>query len=159
MDEIKSFRLNSISNKLIAAFLIMIIPISILGYYSKGTAEKAIQQTAAQSTIQAMEQISRYIELIFSTIDSTSLQIFTNEDIQDFLLIKEEQMQTYDFIQKLQTVQSLLNSYTLSNKYIDSIALLIDEKRSIAAGNITTLSNVNFEEIKNSEWYKAAIEA
>lgn len=159
LDEIKSFRLNSISNKLIAAFLIMIIPISILGYYSKGTAEKAIQQTAAQSTIQTMEQISRYLELIFSTIDNASMQIFTSEDIQDFLLIRKDQMQTYDFIQKLQAVQSLLNRHTLSNKYIDGIALLIDENRSIGAGNITALSNVNFEEIKNSEWYKAAIEA
>lgn len=155
---IKFSRLNSISNKLIAAFLIMIIPISVLGYYSKNTAEKAIQHTAAQSTIQAMEQISKYIDLILSTVDDVSLQILTNKDIQNLLLIKEEETNTYDFVQKLQNVQSILTSYIVGNKFINSITLLIDEKRSISIGGTTTTS-LDFANIKNSEWYKAAIEA
>nr|PZN11044.1 MAG: methyl-accepting chemotaxis protein [Caldicoprobacter oshimai] len=154
---VKFSRLNSISNKLIAAFLMMIIPISILGYYSENKAEKAIQETAAQSTIQTMEQMSQYLSLVFSTVEEISMQIFSNKDIQDFLLIREDQLTTYDYHQMRQKVQSVLSNYTMNNKFIDNIILLIDEKRSIATGNIS-LSNLNFEDIKNAEWYKAAIE-
>lgn len=154
---VKFSRLNSISNKLIAAFLMMIIPISILGYYSENKAEKAIQETAAQSTIQTMEQMSQYLGLVFSTVEEVSMQIFTNKDIQDFLLIRDDQLNTYDYYQMRQNVQSVLSNYTMNNKFINNIILLIDERRSIATGNIS-LSNLNFEDIKKAEWYKAAIE-
>lgn len=155
---IKFSRINSISNKLIIAFLIMIIPISILGYYSKNTAEKAIQETAAQSTIQTMEQMAQYLSLVLSSVEEASMQIFTDEDIQDYCLISDEQLSAYDYYQVRQNVQSFLTNFIMNNKFIDNIYLLLDEKRSISTGN-TSLSTLNFEDIKNAEWYKAAVEA
>lgn len=135
----------------------MIIPISILGYYSKDKAEKAIQQTAAHSTIQTMEQMAQYFSLVLSSVEEISMQIFTNKDIQDFFLIKDDQLNTYEFLQMRQKIQSTLGNYTMNNKFIDSIIILIDERRSITAGKVS-FSSLNFEDIKNAEWYKAAIE-
>jgi len=154
----KSIRLNSIRVKLIAAFMIMIIPISILGYYSKNKAESAIQQTAAQSAIHTMEEMSRYLGLIFSTVEDISMQIFTSQDIQNYISIKNDQTTTYEYVQLRQNVQKVLNNYTMTSKYIANITLLIDEKQTMTTGNIS-IYNTDFDEIKNSFWYRSAVDA
>ncbi|NLX69776.1 MAG: methyl-accepting chemotaxis protein [Clostridiales bacterium] len=155
----KQFRFNSISVKLIAAFLVMIIPISLLGYYSHQKAEAAIKNLTEHSTIQTMEKMSQYLSLIFSNIENISLQIFRNQDVQDFVS-QYATLERHELVKLWDDVKSYLNGFTLSDhQFIANIVLLIDQDHTISLGGSMATFKLDFGKIKESDWYKAAIES
>ena len=110
--------MNSISIKLIAAFLVMIIPISLLGYYSHQKAETNIKNLAERSTIQTMDQMSQYLSLVFSNIEETAMQIKASNDVQWVLSNYEKTDDSYEFMQRWRNIQDFFISLTLKmNSY------------------------------------------
>ena len=154
----KRFRLNSISIKLIAAFLVMIIPISLLGDYSHQTAETNIKNLAERSTIQTMDQMSPYLSLVFSNIEETAMQIKASNDVQWVLSNYEKTDDSYEFMQRWRNIQDFFISLTLNNEFISNIILLIDEDNIIDISGALSGTPLDFSIIENSDWYKAAIE-
>ena len=123
--------MNSISIKLIAAFLVMIIPISLLGYYSHQKAETNIKNLAERSTIQTMDQMSQYLSLVFSNIEETAMQIKASNDVQWVLSNYEKTDDSYEFMQRWRNIQDFFISVTVSHECISNIILLIDEDNII----------------------------
>jgi methyl-accepting chemotaxis protein len=154
----KRFRLNSISIKLIAAFLVMIIPISLLGYYSHQKAETNIKNLSERSTIQTMDQMSQYLSLVFSNIEETAMQIKASNDVQWVLSNYEKTDDSYEFMQRWRNIQDFFISLTLNNEFISNIILLIDEDNIIDISGALSGTPLDFSIIENSDWYKAAIE-
>ena len=80
---IKNTGIHSIRVKLISAFLILIIPIVLLGVVSHQLTSNTIVDITQSSTIETMKQTNKYISLILQTVEETSLQIFSNSMLQD----------------------------------------------------------------------------
>ncbi|MFU0799255.1 MAG: methyl-accepting chemotaxis protein [Xylanivirga thermophila] len=150
--------MKKISNKLILAFLIMIIPITMLGYISQGKAGAAIKDSAINSSHKTMEQAQMYLGLIFSTIDDTSLQIMINKEIQDYLHNKNNDLSVYDRLQIKQKAEDILNGYTNTSKFIERIVLLPANPnvQSISAG--VSPGNLKYDDFKDTNWTKMAQE-
>src|SRR5690606_20968562 len=81
---LKQSKFSGIGFKLILAFIVMCIPISVLGYISQQKASVALRETAINSTVQTMEQSSKYLNLVFGTVVDTSMQIMSNKTVQEY---------------------------------------------------------------------------
>jgi len=75
----------SIRFKLIAAFMITIIPMILLGIASYNKSAESVKNLATQSTIQTMEQTNKYLDLLLWNTNAVSIQVSENKDIQDYL--------------------------------------------------------------------------
>lgn len=149
-------KFSGIGFKLIIAFIIMCIPISILGYISQQKATVALRESAVNSTIQTMEQSAKYLNLIFNTVSDTSMQVMSNETVQSYAQALSSNMSSYDKLQLLKSTEQFLNTYTYSNQFIDNIGILIEGGQSL---NISSLSDEELDKLKKTEWYTKAVEA
>ncbi|NMA95137.1 MAG: methyl-accepting chemotaxis protein [Clostridiales bacterium] len=153
---IKQNRLSSIGFKLITIFIAMCIPISVLGYISQQKATDALRESAVDTTIQTMEQSSKYLNLIFNSVEDTSMQILGNQAVQDYVQSLHKDLGAFDRMQIKEDVQHFLSTYTLSNSFIKNMGFLIEDGNSINISSV--ISDQNFQSIKESNWYNRALE-
>lgn len=157
MDTIKRSKTHSIRLKLVASFLLLIIPIIILGAESHRLASERIERLTQDSTIQNMEQTEKYLDLLFSQVESTSMQIFANTIIQDYYSLRKDQMITYHGNQAKNDAQSALIAILHASNLISNISIITDEKTSISSSSINA-SNIDWAELIKAPWYEQAIE-
>lgn len=150
-------KFSGIGFKLIIAFIIMCIPISILGYISQQKATVALRESAVNSTIQTMEQSAKYLNLIFNTVSDTSMQIMSNKTIQNYAQALDGKKETYDILKLRQDTEQFIDTYILSNQFIENISILIGESQSLNVSSI--ISDEDLENLKKTEWYAKAVEA
>jgi methyl-accepting chemotaxis protein len=141
-------KLNSISNKLIAAFTAIVIPIIILGIISYSISAKAIEKKVTQSTSETFKQTGNYLNLLFTNIEDISFQLFVNADVQDFLDSPDT-----DIDKMKRTIQSYINDIAHSNKYIAGISLVGYGKRTYSSGDYSLL-NFDLSSMKDDEVYQ-----
>ncbi|MGI6623357.1 MAG: methyl-accepting chemotaxis protein [Acetivibrionales bacterium] len=134
----KSGLFNSIRTKLIAGFLITIIPIVLLGYISYNNAFNSIKDTATKASFETLKQLGKNIEIKLSNYEEISTQIMLNDSVQEFLLSDSSEV-TIEYLQLNQKAGTFINNYTYTNPYISNILLLLKDSRTIdAAGNFYT---------------------
>lgn len=78
-------KVKKIKTQLIIAFLIPIIFIVLQGTISYVNTSKTATQRAIQSSEVAMENSGKYISVVLQTIESLSGQIFSDQDVYDYL--------------------------------------------------------------------------
>ena len=68
----------SIRNKLVAAFMVTVVPIALLGVFSYNTASKSIKETASNTSYETVSQVSKYIAntLIIRTVNENRQELF-----------------------------------------------------------------------------------
>lgn len=150
----------SIRIKLISAFMITIIPIILLGAisYNKAStaidkATKTIEDTSKNSTLQTMEKTNEYLELLLSNIDTVSMQIFTNQDVQTFLSADSESTEnTYEMLNTRRDVEQMISSFTMSSKIISDIVIVADNI-SISSSNYS-LYDFKLDNLKDTPMFK-----
>ncbi len=139
----------SIRTKLIMAFLVSIILIVIQGSISYFNTSGTVKDLARKSSITAMENGGKYLEVIFRTVNNLADQINSDPDIQDYLT-KEF---TADEIGEKSAVTQKVNTNFLNgtsfNPDIRGMMLLSGKENIVSFGTTTTLS-----EIKDSELMK-----
>lgn len=70
---------------LIFSFVIIIIPITILGMISFVKSSQILEQKISQSNLNTVKQIGNNIEFIVQNIRDTSLYLIQNEDVREYL--------------------------------------------------------------------------
>lgn len=154
---------NTIRVKLIASFLVMIIPILLLGIVSYTKSTAAIRGTAEQTSKQAMLQTQKYLNLIISSVNDVSVQLIANTDISNFY------SETFDMAgdlyvvnQTRQEIQKTIGNYIYTNKYISDILILSYEDKTMVSSSGYSLSSadgkLSINTIKNASWAKAILD-
>ena len=120
----------SIRNKLIASFMVTIIPIVLLGMFSYNTAKNSIQETAEQTSLETIKQVSKYIELSLGNITTLSTQIVVNNDLQEYMT-KTKDEASYEMLNLQRDVSMNIQNMTFSTPNISSLTVLLENNRSI----------------------------
>ncbi|MGI6085486.1 MAG: methyl-accepting chemotaxis protein [Acetivibrionales bacterium] len=130
----------SIRTRLIAGFLVTIIPIVLLGMISYNRAFNSIKDTATSASSETLKQLGKNIEITFSKYEELSTQIILNDLVQSYLLLNSN-ASTYEVLQIGQKVETYIKSFVYGNPSIDAITLLMEN-----GNNIDTSENPLTEE-------------
>jgi len=147
----------SIRVKLIAAFLVMVVPIAMLGYFSSEKAKDIIYDMAADFTIQTMEQTNSSLGMIFNTISDTSKQILLNQYIQDYLACIRQGDKIFDTEKARTEAKKYLLGLAMTSRMISGIHLILDDKYTISSQDILSLGE-SFSTITDSQWFISGME-
>lgn len=155
----KLLNLSSITSKLIIAFLILIIiPIALIGYITSINVSDAITKEVSASTANTVMQLNRTVETVLDMIENTSMEVFGNIELQDLLKTDKSALSPYEKMQLEQQINDIFASIGQNNKYISSIVLLNNENSSYGWPQVSKYG-MDFDKLKNSEWYKKTLEA
>ncbi|HHW32364.1 MAG TPA: methyl-accepting chemotaxis protein [Clostridiaceae bacterium] len=121
--------LNKIGIKLVAISLALIIPIILLGTISYKQASEAVTTVAENSTIQTMKQSEKYLSVLIDNIESISMQIFTNADVQKYYSMEAE-INAYELITARGNVDKFLSGIYMANKYIADIVIVANNSKT-----------------------------
>ena len=146
----------SIRNKLIASFMVTIIPIVLLGMFSYNTAKNSIQETAEQTSLETIKQVSKYIELSLGNITTLSTQIVVNNDLQEYMT-KTKDEASYEMLNLQRDVSMNIQNMTFSTPNISSLTVLLENNRSILTTTVQIEKNT-FENLSDSQILAKAME-
>lgn len=141
----------SIRTRLVAAVLIMIIPIIFLGMFSYNRAFRSIRQTAEESTFQIIEQVGKYLQLSYAGIEADCNQIMMSTDFIKYVTAKED-----DVNQQL-ALTEFMSSIKLENTLIDDIIVLLEGRKPISA-SFRKVDKAALENIKDGQLFSLAKE-
>ena len=157
LNNIKNAGIHSIRIKLISAFIVLIIPIYLLGTQSHHLASSTIENITQASTIETMQQTNKYISLILKTVEDVSIQILSNSTLQELFASNMDNM-SYDRMELQQEAASFISSIASNNDFISGISLLVDSKNSISTGSLNAYS-LDWNVVQDADWYKNAMSA
>lgn len=149
------FNLTSIRIKLIATYLCIIIPITVLAYISYHVFATSMRDYALKSAFQTNRQVASYINHVFETIDEITLRISMNANVRYYLKGNGQETSEYTLEQQrlYKMVRDYINSYALAGKYISNISILANnDDLSIGTLNFSA-DRIDFNAVRNSEWY------
>lgn len=119
--------------------------------------KNTVTEDFKNSTIQILNQNKNYIELINKTVESTSMQIFTNNKLVSKIYANYETF--YDrFNAKqeiLQDIKAIINYGNLN--LIKSIRIYSDDYDFNLDTDGTFMSEEKLEKVKEEAWYKKAV--
>lgn len=151
---------HSIRVQLVAAFLSLIIPISALGYFSYSLSSSSLTDQALASAAETKQQLTNYLNLIFSTIDDASLRISSSAILEDYLAGPKAETPEAEFehFRIGQELRNYLNEYSLTEEFIGNISLITTEDElTLGTADFSTVS-LDLEALRASSWYQKAIE-
>ncbi len=145
----------SILSKMVAVFLLLIIiPVSTIGFIASDTASKNLLKSAEDSVTAATKQISNYFDVFLERAQNTSLQIIANKAIQDFTRLNFKQIDQFEGLLANQKAMEALNSINSSSSDMNTSLLY---NTGFVLGN--KLQPENMEKVLATEWYKKVQEA
>lgn len=136
--------------KLIIGFLVIIIPVTLLGNFIKQQSSQTIIETVENYNSQLVHQISKSIDDVFNQIEDVSMLVFTNENIQNYLIADENN--TYEYFQAQQDAEKGISDIQLAYSIIDNVTLILEDG-SILSTNTNPISS-STNDFFNSDWYK-----
>lgn len=148
--------LYSIRTKLIAAFLVTIIPIILLGTFSYNSAFNSIRDTSEKTSLETMIQLNKYLELSFKDIDVLSKQIYVDTNFQQYIASSNDE-QTLETLTIQRNVRTLVENLTFSNPMISEIILLLEDNKSISTSGVK-FKDMSYEQIEKGQLVTTAID-
>lgn len=148
----------SIRTKLIAAFMVTIIPIILLGAVSFYSSRNALKEVAIESSLSTLLQSSNYLNLAMTNIEDLSIQILSNDALQKYLNYNgDSEFEVYTLRKDLNTY---INSLLTSNKLVSNI-YFIETGDSAVIGESGYLRNdgLTFDSLKNDEHFARLFES
>ncbi|WHH61408.1 methyl-accepting chemotaxis protein [Petroclostridium sp. X23] len=156
--------LYSIRVKLIVAFLVMIIPISALGFISQKLTSDALEQQAIESSVVTVQKTCDYLDLLFQTIQDTYMQITSNAVIRSY--IQTDIMfdsvgnvtgeNAFENFKKVGAAKQTLTNIVLGSQFLSKAIIVKDSQSYI--GSTSLELDKRMEAIKETRWYKIAEE-
>jgi len=157
-DNIKKAGMHSIRVKLIAAFLVLIIPIIILGTESHRLASSKIENITQNSTIQTMTQTEKYLTLVFSQVETIPRQFLANPILQEYYSVRSSDTSIYDEYNLRRDAIAALTGAMQGINLISSITILTDAKTTLNTSNLVP-SELDWDAVRESYWYQQALES
>ncbi|WHH61209.1 methyl-accepting chemotaxis protein [Petroclostridium sp. X23] len=153
---------HSIRVKLIAAFFVMIIPISALGIISQKLASDALEHKAIESSKETMKKTSDYLDLVFEMVQDTYQQLTTNRDIRDYIksdIIVDSQGNItgdnpYGDYMIMDKAKQILVNTVLASQFLSKIEILRDGQNHV--GSSTLALDEKVDDLRQTSWYKDA---
>jgi len=145
----------SIRTKLILAFLIMIIPIFLLGYVSQKLTYNAIEERVALSTSETIKQSAKHLDMLLRNVRDEYLKILASSQVQDYYNFEITDTDDSSLLAKA-TLKSRANNYltnrVFSSSLISDIWIIAGENNSLG----TSMLPLQFEQIYTTEtdWYR-----
>ncbi|NLM28493.1 MAG: methyl-accepting chemotaxis protein [Clostridiaceae bacterium] len=141
LSKIKISSFKTIRAKLLSAFILSVIPVILLGVVSFSIAKNALEKKARESTIDTMGQTQNYLELMFSNIESISMQLLGNSDLQNYI-----SGSIADVAEELNTkrrVDNIIGNLMVNNNFISDIIVISISGKSLTSSRSYSL--VNFD--------------
>ncbi len=154
-------KLNRLRYKLIAAFLVMVIPISLLGYLSYNSASSALRESINESTAQRLELSNNYLSLLMDNVNSVLMQIIANDKIQKQLQEATKPSKAGENQEKITEITSdgksaITAIYNSNSQYIRQLFVLGPNSRGTLHTNEINVYKYDREVIQETAWYKEA---
>ena len=146
----KSGVFSSIKTKLIACFIICIIPTLLVGIISYNSAFSAVKDTASSAILQTMQQTNEKLAITLDNVESLSSQIMLSSQLRDYFSYTDDGDTTLFEIQSATNLNDDLNSLTNVNKYLESITILADIPLPVGTRGYT-LSPAAYNNLAESE--------
>lgn len=140
----------SILSKMVAMFLLLIIiPVSTIGFIAAKTASGDLLKSAEDSVTATTKQTSNYFDVFLDKAKSISTQIIANTMIQDYSRSNMTEVADYDKLLLLQNANDALNSINSSSSDM-SVKLLYNSGDTL--GDI--IEPRDMQKVMDTEWYK-----
>jgi methyl-accepting chemotaxis protein len=146
--------LRSIKFKIISAFLVLIIPISILGFASYHKAEEALSKSITSSNLEILNKTNDYLNLVCQNVYDVTLKLALDDSVRKV-------MNNEDTPQELNTsVHDMMKQITMTSSYISRVIVLYDG----ADGNTVSIDTADSAyigdfKLKETNLYKNALKA
>ncbi len=142
--------------QLVAAFLIMIVPITLLGFISHKLAADAMEKLAADAAVETVEQVGSSLKLVFGMAEDTYSKIFSDSEVINFLKNDAQGEGGFEVVGKKELIRQKLASEAYSNKFVSDILLYSDAQGIV--GTQAQEENAGTSSLTDAGWYKAAVE-
>lgn len=152
MNEDKDYKKNSsIRIKILAGFMLMLIPILLLGYISQIITIKGFEEQAINSTTNTINQTVKNIESIKHSVYELYKQLITDSDFRDYLSLDYDELGEYDRYIANTNMVDLIANYSSAALNISSITLFVQDGRFMSPDINTTVVN-NIDLVYESSW-------
>lgn len=143
-----------ISLLIFSVILILVLAIDIFAVtLSTSTLRQNLQISISTSTFQS----GKYFDQIVERAKDLSFQLATNETIQKYLNVQRTSKDDYEKLDWKKNAQRALLSIVSANKFLSGLYILIDKESSLGYPTLS-FDNINFKNLMNSSWAKAAFE-
>jgi methyl-accepting chemotaxis protein len=133
----------TIRAKLLSAFILTIIPVILLGAVSFNIAKGALEKKAREAAYDAMNQTKNYLELVFSNIESLSMQLLGNNDLHNY--VSGNITDAMEILAVRQRVVNIINNIMFNYKFIYDINIIAESGNSIAINSNYRLDIFDYE--------------
>jgi len=159
------FSFKTIRSKLLTAFLLNVIPVIALGIVSYSISKNSIMQKAQTAAIDALTQSKNYLELMFRNLDSVSMQMFTDSNLQEYVKVsRDDLIKTVELKDKIdKTISGLIINFD----FISDINIVLENQISISSSsyNLSVIKYADFLEDEltkklrrlTANWYSQGI--
>jgi len=145
----------SILSKMVAVFLLLIIiPVTTIGFIATRTAAKNLESSAKDSVSASTIQTSNYFDVFLNKAQDISMQVLANKAVQDFFRKDNNQSDAYDRMVARNdgmTALSNINNST-SEMYVNILFVT-----GVVMGENPSPKDI--EKVKGTNWYKKVLEA
>lgn len=148
-------RLINIRNKLIAAFMITIIPIVLLGTVSYNKSKESIEIASKGTSLETLKQANKYLMLSMDNIETLSMQIISGTDFQEYISIRHEKMTSETIVIQRNANSSISNS-AFNTADVSSIMAILDKNKSLMTHAVNKADT--YERLVESQIYATAVE-
>ncbi|GLC29211.1 methyl-accepting chemotaxis protein [Clostridium omnivorum] len=152
------FKRNTLLNRLVSTTTAVIV-FSLLfsGIVTFFITKTKVEQDFKNSTTQIMNQNKNYIQLVNQSVESISMQLFSNSNFTKILNSNYDSV--YDrFTAKTQVEDTLKNITNAGNVNLVKSIYLFNDNGFSTTSNGTYLSDDILSQVKNETWYKEAIQ-
>lgn len=155
----KIIHFKTIRTRLIASFMITIIPIVLLGVVSYNLSSASVQtktKEAAQSTV---DGAGEYLDLLIKNAENLSMQLITDTQFTAFLdkgdLDKNANL--YDILSLRKTSETKLMGIITNNLIVANISVIANKGISLTTGDYK-LTDISYDSFKSANDFKSVFE-
>ncbi|ADQ03673.1 methyl-accepting chemotaxis sensory transducer [Caldicellulosiruptor owensensis OL] len=157
---LKIFKKKGLAQKLsIFILILLIIPISIIDFFSVSKAVSSLINESKKSYLVASSSTAQYFQVLFEAAKNNAVQLMANDNIQTFF--SEAKLATKDDDKKTKIVQDAKNTLAnlvVTNEMFAGAYILTDKANPLVFPSIAT-NYLDFQKIKNSGWYKKIVDS
>lgn len=145
----------SILSKMVTVFLLLIIiPVTTIGFIATKTASDNLQTNAENSVIAATRHTSNYFDAFLDKAKNVSMQMIANSTLQKFATLNKDGVEQYEKVTAQMNARNEISSINSSSFDLNAKLLY---NSGFVIGDMTQPENM--EKVFSSHWYQKVKEA
>ncbi|MDE7334466.1 MAG: hypothetical protein K2O16_19995 [Lachnospiraceae bacterium] len=146
----------SIMQTLLAAFLVPVVMMVVLGIVSYNTASSGILSKYRESAVSTVSALGDYCNLICDSISGKALEIATNNNLADYYYYVQRDPNSTKAMEAFRSTKSLIANARAVNKYMHSCSVIPDggSYMTTLSGTMTENPYTDFEATAEGAFFK-----